>query len=207
MDMTLVCNENWYYGNSEKNKTEIRIQDAFLNIITETPYNKITIDTIIKKAGISRSTFYRYFSSKDDLLRKLEKEHFEGLANILRPLEKSDWHLNNEEYQSVVEILKVILDFYLKYKHFSVFLFETKGDPFFIRTYRIFIYKLLKKSYSNNDSDFTLKKYCWKFAIGGLLTVFTEWIKNQDINTADMADFLLKVVISICVCTESDPRT
>ncbi|MFK5883574.1 MAG: TetR/AcrR family transcriptional regulator [Candidatus Izemoplasma sp.] len=46
-------------------------------------YNEITITEIIKKAGISRATFYRNFSSKDDIIEFKVKSFFTTFYNDL----------------------------------------------------------------------------------------------------------------------------
>lgn len=58
---------------SEKEITKQWIFEALLYLIDQESYEKITITSITQKAGVPRSTFYRYFCEKDDIL----KEHIE----------------------------------------------------------------------------------------------------------------------------------
>ena len=44
------------------------ITDGFTRLIGEVDFQKITVDMIMKEAGISRSTFYRYFKDKYDVM-------------------------------------------------------------------------------------------------------------------------------------------
>lgn len=44
------------------------ICEALLNCLNEEPFRKITVKKIIEKAGVNRSTFYKYFLDKYDLL-------------------------------------------------------------------------------------------------------------------------------------------
>lgn len=44
------------------------ITDGFTRLIGAVDFQKITVDMIIKEAGISRSTFYRYFKDKYDVM-------------------------------------------------------------------------------------------------------------------------------------------
>lgn len=50
------------------------IKEAFLKLLKEKPFNKITIVEIGKKAGITRSTFYLHFDSLTDLLNEVIDE-------------------------------------------------------------------------------------------------------------------------------------
>lgn len=44
------------------------LYDAFLGLLTEQPFNKITVAAICKKADLNRSTFYAHFEDKYQLL-------------------------------------------------------------------------------------------------------------------------------------------
>lgn len=45
------------------------IVEALLLILQDKAYNEITIGEITKKAGVNRSTYYRNFSSKEDIIK------------------------------------------------------------------------------------------------------------------------------------------
>jgi len=50
------------------NRTYQTIVNAFNHLIKETDFHRITIDMIMEKAMVSRSTFYRYFKDKYDVM-------------------------------------------------------------------------------------------------------------------------------------------
>ena len=43
---------------------------ALLQLMEEKPFNRISITEITKKAGVSRVTFYRHYTSKEDIFIK-----------------------------------------------------------------------------------------------------------------------------------------
>lgn len=64
-------------------KVDLRIQntrswtfDALVKLLEQKDFNKINISEIIEKAGISRATFYRNFSTKDDIVKTRVKTMF-----------------------------------------------------------------------------------------------------------------------------------
>ena len=58
-------------------KTRQAIYDAFAGLLEKKSYSGITVQDIIDKADIGRSTFYSHFETKDELLRSLCSEIFE----------------------------------------------------------------------------------------------------------------------------------
>ena len=50
------------------NRTLHAITDAFNRLIIEIDFHKISVEMIMNEAGVSRSTFYRYFKDKYDVM-------------------------------------------------------------------------------------------------------------------------------------------
>lgn len=55
------------------NRTHKAIIDGFIHLIKENDFNKISVEMIMKKAAVSRSTFYRYFKDKYDVMNATYK--------------------------------------------------------------------------------------------------------------------------------------
>ena len=47
------------------------IGEAVFALMDKKAYSAIKISDIVKKAGVSRMTFYHYYESKEDLLQKI----------------------------------------------------------------------------------------------------------------------------------------
>ncbi|MBQ9837710.1 MAG: TetR/AcrR family transcriptional regulator, partial [Oscillospiraceae bacterium] len=50
------------------NRTMTAIVSAFNRLIDRHDFQKISVDMIMKEASVSRSTFYRYFKDKYDVM-------------------------------------------------------------------------------------------------------------------------------------------
>ena len=72
------------------------IIEGFNKLIENTDFNKISVDMIMQEAGVSRSTFYRYFKDKYEVMnanykmaldyyirRALESTGFNSLSNFI----------------------------------------------------------------------------------------------------------------------------
>ena len=58
---------------SSLNRTKEAIADAFLELLTERPLNKITVKDIVDRCGVNRNTFYYHFEGIPSLLEQTVK--------------------------------------------------------------------------------------------------------------------------------------
>ncbi len=61
-------------------RTRDTLGDALINLMREKPFEEITVQHILDRARISRSTFYTHFSDKNDLFLSDAEEFFERTA-------------------------------------------------------------------------------------------------------------------------------
>ncbi len=73
-----------------KKKMDARVQrtrdalgDALIALMQEKPFDTITVQEVLDRAHVSRSTFYTHYSDKDDLLMSDAEEFFEHLSFAL----------------------------------------------------------------------------------------------------------------------------
>jgi AcrR family transcriptional regulator len=72
-------------------RTRDRLGDAMMALLIEKPFDDITVQDVIDRAGVSRSTFYTHYDDKNDLFLSDAEEFFEMMATALsRRGEKSD---------------------------------------------------------------------------------------------------------------------
>src|SRR5687768_18537741 len=74
----------------DKKKTDARVRrtrdtlgDALIALMQEKPFDTITVQDVLDRAHVSRSTFYTHYSDKDDLLMSDAEEFFEALSMAL----------------------------------------------------------------------------------------------------------------------------
>jgi len=77
--------ENMKNDNNDRRtlRTREMIHEALLSLMLEKPYNKITVQHIIDRANIGRSTFYSHYETKDELLADSLEFMLEMLNNHL----------------------------------------------------------------------------------------------------------------------------
>ncbi|MFS0778466.1 TetR family transcriptional regulator [Neobacillus sp. 3P2-tot-E-2] len=70
------------------------IKEAFTELLGVSSFEKITVHSIVRKAGISRSTFYLHFQDKYDLLNQMTEQIIEELLELYGKFEDDEMLLN-----------------------------------------------------------------------------------------------------------------
>jgi AcrR family transcriptional regulator len=74
-------------GQRVANKTKSVIKNALIELIREKNYPAITVNEITERGNIGRSTLYKHYRSKADVLVDIHKDAFEQLFSGLSTLE------------------------------------------------------------------------------------------------------------------------
>ncbi len=64
-------------------RTRDALGDALVALMQEKPFDTITVQDVLDRAHVSRSTFYTHYSDKDDLLMSDAEDFFEALSMAL----------------------------------------------------------------------------------------------------------------------------
>jgi AcrR family transcriptional regulator len=68
-----------------RQRSQLAIQNAFFGLVLSKRYSEISIDELVERSGVARSTFYACFASKDALLTSSLRGPFEILAGAFLP--------------------------------------------------------------------------------------------------------------------------
>ena len=64
-------------------RTRDRLGDALVELLVQKPFEDITVQDVLDRAGVSRSTFYAHYRDKNDLFLSDAEEFFEAMATAL----------------------------------------------------------------------------------------------------------------------------
>ena len=69
-------------NNKKRSRTKEHLKTALISLCGKKAYYDITIQEICRQAGLNRSTFYRYYETKDDMLREIEQEYIDDILTL-----------------------------------------------------------------------------------------------------------------------------
>jgi AcrR family transcriptional regulator len=154
------------------------IVEALFRRMKKISYNKISVSDIIKKAGVSRQTFYRHYKNKDDVIFQFlegcfaPSMHEKTNPPILDEYQNTGYvYLMSLPLKKIVryaEALKIILNSDAEY---LVYQYEGKW-----KADRLHLFNLTSDLISREN---IYLRYTTFFSMTGSTQVICDWIKND----------------------------
>lgn len=141
------------------------IADALLLLMNKKDYKDITVSEIVEKAGVNRSTYYRHFEKKEDIVMYF-------LDNISKNI--LEW--DKEKKSSVEEHLINVYKHYRKHKNQIMTIYRNGLSFLFLDILKKY---LGRENYKDMQASI---QYDIAFHIGGTFNHFMLWFSR------DMAD-------------------
>ena len=143
------------------------IMDALLQLMHTKDYEQISISELARKAGVSRMSYYRNYSSKDsiliDYMYHILQEYVEELKG---PSFQSDF----QTYDHILRSLKYLN----KYKDYVLCLKKANRSEILLKgldLYMLYVTDTFNKS--------NLEKYQLYYYSGALYNIFMHWLEDD----------------------------
>lgn len=153
-------------ANRQTIRTERNIFNALFRIMQLKNFNTIKVVEIVEEADVARLTFYRHFSSKEDIILKKIKEIIKCIND----------ELNTRNNINLKESLHIVINVFEKYISFFTLLIKNNLEGLVVQSFKKDIYSIIKKVFLINDTN----KYLEKFYEGAFVYVIIEWLSNDD---------------------------
>lgn len=148
---------------------------SLLQLMQEKPFEKITISEIAKRADLDRSTFYRNFDSKEDLLRLYIDDIAKEYVNRLVRIENINMNKVADIFLSLMQEHEIFIVTLKKHGLSNLLL-----DSF--NTYLPQIHEITKEQFPQSISDDVLH-YALAYNAGGMWNMLMLWIDKQQTNS------------------------
>lgn len=136
------------------------IAEAIVELMKSEDLKKIKVSTVVKKAGVSRTTFYKYYNTLEDVLDDYMNE-------IVAAYNVEKHH--NSKIQTLYDYENILLTFYF-FDQYADFFKVVNQQGFYSLLINAINSFMTKNFYSEKYNLYEL--YCYS---GGLLNIFMKW--------------------------------
>ncbi|MCB2309384.1 TetR/AcrR family transcriptional regulator [Clostridium estertheticum] len=163
-------------GNQKSEKSKMWMENTLIKLMETEVYNEITIQEITDNAGLSRRTFYRNYSSKEEIIEQL----FVKIWNEYEVLITSQDDLSMPNVTRVFfTIMTRHIDFLLIVNHHHLLpIFLTKVDELLPPIF----YETKGKTMPFNKESIS---YALSFGTGGLMRILIKWLNDDQRKSPD----------------------
>ena len=167
---------------------------AFTELLSEKNYNKITVQEIIDRANIGRSTFYSHFETKDDLLKEICRELFEHIFSNDLSRECSKVFENSKRNPKI--LITHILYHLKENKEKFIKVLSCESNDLFLEYFKTYLFKMIDEYIIiDNTDDEKFKKFLKNHICCSFVETVKWWINDQmKESPEEMADYFFKVV-------------
>ena len=166
---------NWKIAEQSKQK----MVQALLTVMEQYDYKEITVTQITQEAQLSRKTFYRLFSNKDDILLLF----FDGL------FQECFSQIKSRKIQRYWDVVQVFFDFWeerkgllslLQKNNLLAIVFEHSYQ------YSMQVFEFVR-SKEIADSFSVPLPYMLAYSVGGMHSMLLKWVeKGMDIPSSEL---------------------
>lgn len=186
----------------KRKRTKRCLTQALVELCGEKPYYQVTISDICERAGTYRSTFYRYFDTKDEMLREVEREYIADTRRLTPSVRNFRPDASPEEYAHCREELKKDMEYHYEHRELCKFLLSPGGDLYF---YEKMIESIIEAARENdrirNIPSDAMREYVQNFFATGFIASVHDWLNKGDCTSEQIADSLLKMMKQL-LCME-----
>ena len=180
-----------YHINNNKRSIQSSewIYEALRDLMNKTKYESITITEIVERAKVGRSTFYRNFDNKDDILRYKCDEKSKELKEYILAYRK-----NADETTEQLFLRPFLRFWYLDSTIIELLINANRLDILADTSVKMFG-AFVPNSQFLNEANEKYGDYLLSIRFGIAINLLTQWIKNNKKDAPDdLADMILSQV-------------
>ncbi|HKE60525.1 MAG TPA: TetR/AcrR family transcriptional regulator [Pyrinomonadaceae bacterium] len=161
-------------------RTRKTLHDALISLVLEGNYDAITIQQIVDRANVGRSTFYTHFQSKDELLVS-ETEHLRSTLASVQQREK----ISARPRESILGFSRAMFEHADGYRNVYRALLNTQAWPIVRQRIHNILAELIRKECKSEiakirgaNSDVPIELFV-HFLAASFMTVLTWWLERN----------------------------
>ena len=152
----------------QRKKSKQLISIAIYQLMYSVPYEKITVKMICERAGVSRMSFYRYYSTKEDVFVNFADERFEEFYdNYMTPDITIDSFTRN------------VVAYFRKYYRQIKILEKANNMGILITQFERYAAYIIRNAKSLSVFQYDNNPLAIPYYAGGFYNVLVYWSKNN----------------------------
>lgn len=168
--------------------TDKKIKAAFIYLVNEKGLNRVTVKDITDAAHINRSTFYKHFVDKPDLVNHYEQQFLEHVTQSLSVdhlQQNFDKQSRQERQLRLYSAINQIIEYVYDDLELAKALIGPNGDPYFEEKIKAMLDNIL-----NSDLDFIKGNheltnyipddYAHEIIVSELLNIIKLWLSKAN---------------------------
>lgn len=164
---------------NKKYITKEYIYESLFLLMKDKKFSEISINEITKKAGVNRSTYYRHFNSKEEIIKFFLEEIMEKYLATYTKL----------KINSVKEYMYTIFKTFYKYKDKLMLIYNNNLTYLLLDV----LQNSFDKIYKLKQTDLKIQ-YKLYFQIGGIYNTFILWFShNMKETPKEITDIIFQV--------------
>ncbi|HAJ73322.1 MAG TPA: TetR family transcriptional regulator [Lachnospiraceae bacterium] len=167
-------------------KTRQAVYDAFTALLETKTYSNITVQEIIDRANIGRSTFYSHFETKDELLKALCSEIFDHV--FAEDLTRETTHDFSSEEQDIKGEITHILYHLQDNGRYIKRILSCESSEMFMSYFKEYLEKVFRGELENVKTDIP-KEYILNHMVCDFAETVRWWMTHNEYCPEDISRF------------------
>lgn len=162
-------------GNARSTASKSAICRAMLELLNEKTPEKITVQELIKKADVNRSTFYAHYTDIGDLMEKIEIDMVAPMSVHLYAADATADRIFSEK------ALEELAAFFRSNRSFYRIFFATSSKSRLIRETAAYVKSRFVDPHLERARQFSQEEYAlqFEFCMVGFFGVIRKWLDGE----------------------------
>jgi AcrR family transcriptional regulator len=183
--------ENESLLSSRAVKTNRRIHAAFLTLLRQKEFGKITVSDIAREAGINRKTFYAYYNDLDELLAGIEDSLIDKYRPLLMSIDVTSGSFDAKAFfEQFNSLAREDIDVYRTLAQYGMLIH-------ILEKIEELIVEIITRQLPMPSREKEIRcRFYAQYAASGLLSILTHWIGDpQGLSLDDFTDMAANVTV------------
>ena len=172
-------------SNKQSERSKQWIIDALFQLMDKQAFQKISITEITDKAGVSRLTYYRNFSSKEDIILAYFDQEFNKFFK--------EYLIPNNKTMNIHEGIEIVFTYWKKGADIIKLLIRDGLTHLISSSFQTYLqqcadHKIIVHKYDENQRV---------FIEGGMFFLLLHWVKSDCLQTPDELAIIVESMLKI----------